>query len=176
MLGVIGIGNVSLDGKFRDKFFISREAYFESNCNSPSDLDTTPDSIDGCMHDYSNLSSEAPGFEYAKIGKFVGNFIDIMRISMGDFGVIGAVQYLEIQETILFWIVWFLAVFVNCIIFLNFIVAEAGNSYNEVQENLTNIIVMQKASQVAEAQEIIPSFLVHQNNFPKFLVVRKVES
>lgn len=40
----------------------------------------------------------------------------------------------------MFWVIWYICVIVNCIIFLNFIVAEAGNTYNEISEDLSSII------------------------------------
>jgi len=55
-----------------------------------------------------------------------------MRISMGDFAIIAAAEFLTPIENYMFWVVWLLAVVVQCIIFLNFIVAEASNSYEEV--------------------------------------------
>jgi len=38
----------------------------------------------------------------------------------------------EDEINIIFWIVWFIIVFVLNIIFLNFIIAEAGASYSKV--------------------------------------------
>ena len=48
---------------------------------------------------------------------------------MGDFAIIAAAEFLTPIENYMFWVVWLLAVVVQCIIFLNFIVAEASNSY-----------------------------------------------
>ena len=66
----------------------------------------------------------------------MGNFISVMRISLGDQSIIKGVEYLTKEENILFWIIWVLAVIVNCIVFLNFIVAEASNTYNNVSAQL----------------------------------------
>ena len=89
------------------------------------------------------LSSSAPGYEYKKVGLLLGNFFAVMRISMGDFAIITASQYLHQVENVVFWVIWALAVIIQCIIFMNFIVAEAGNSYNEVKEQLENVIQQQ---------------------------------
>ena len=48
---------------------------------------------------------------------------------MGDFGAIDAAQYLSKEDIWIFWIIWFINVIVTCVIFLNFIVAEASESY-----------------------------------------------
>jgi len=48
---------------------------------------------------------------------------------MGDFGAIAAADYLTDEENYLFWFIWLLTAVITCIIFLNFIVAEASASY-----------------------------------------------
>ena len=54
---------------------------------------------------------------------------------MGDFDF-DASKYLTPQENALFWIIWLMVVVMTCIIFLNFIIAEASASYEKVKENL----------------------------------------
>jgi hypothetical protein len=107
MYGVLGLGNSKIPGGFRD-------AYFDFTNNE--------------------LSSDAPGIEYDKIGLFFGNFIQTIRLSMGDFAAIDAANTLTKSENYVFWLVWFVTVVVTCIVFLNFIVAEASASYTTVSE------------------------------------------
>ena len=97
-----------------------------------------------------------PGSEYYHIGKFVGYFITTLRVSMGDFDFSGC-QYLDVEENIMFWILWTLIVYVANIIFLNFIIAETSKSYTNIDENLEATISMQKAALCAEAELMIPS-------------------
>lgn len=113
MYGVIGLGNAYGPGGFRDAFF-----------------------------DYSTgaLKEGSPGYEYDKIGLFLGNIFTTVRLSMGDFASIEAADTLEQAENFSFWIIWFITVVVTCIIFLNFIVAEASASYAKVSEELENYI------------------------------------
>ena len=113
MYGVLGLGNAKIPGGFRDAFY---------------DFET------------SELKSDAPGIEYDKIGLFFGNFIQTIRLSMGDFAAIDAANTLSKNENYVFWIVWFVTVVVTCIIFLNFIVAEASASYSTVSEQLQDFI------------------------------------
>jgi len=40
----------------------------------------------------------------------------------------------------IFWLMWMMTVIVTCIIFLNFVVAEACASYSKVVESLESII------------------------------------
>ena len=54
---------------------------------------------------------------------------------MGDYDFDGA-NDLDDVENIVYWICWLLMVTITCIIFLNFIIAEASNSYANVMETL----------------------------------------
>lgn len=110
MYGVIGLGNSKLKGKFRTTF--------DKNAND-KDLDF-------------ELKLSAPGIEYQEIGLFLGNIIQVIRISMGDYAAITSSDYLTEKENYLFWFIWIITTAVTNIVFLNFIVAEASASYNEV--------------------------------------------
>lgn len=59
-----------------------------------------------------------------------------LRISIGDNDLIGSCAVLKPVENMLFWICFLFTVFSACIVFLNFIVAEASNSYAVVTERL----------------------------------------
>jgi septum formation topological specificity factor MinE len=43
----------------------------------------------------------------------------------------------------------------TCIVFLNFIIAEASNSYSNVKERLSAIINKEKASLISEAETMV---------------------
>lgn len=73
------------------------------------------------------------GREYKTIGLFAGNIMQTLRISMGDYDFEGA-DYLTPGENRIYWICWFLIVVVTCIVFLNFIIAEASTSYQNVMD------------------------------------------
>lgn len=71
-----------------------------------------------------------PMEEYEHIGLFVGYILQTLRLSLGDFdGFFAASEHLTFGENMMFWIVWLLVVAMTCIVFLNFIIAEASNSY-----------------------------------------------
>lgn len=53
---------------------------------------------------------------------------------MGDFAAIDAAESLNTDENLLFWFIWLVTVVITCIIFLNFIVAEASAVYTKVSE------------------------------------------
>lgn len=70
---------------------------------------------------------------------------------MGDFDF-GASYYLSTSENILFFIIWVVVVVLTCIIFLNFIIAEASNSYAIVMGDLDKLIYKSKAELIKEAE------------------------
>lgn len=111
--GVIGLSNWKIPGTFRDLFFLV-----------PEDSGETERQLDG----------EAPYIEYYQVGLMIGHFFSVIRISLGDFALVGSSMYLGDAENIIFWSMWFLNLIVCNIVFLNFIVAEASASYSEVAE------------------------------------------
>lgn len=106
MYGVLGLGNLRHLGAFSMKF------------NMQKDPSLPP-----------IYSPDTPGIEYEQIGLFLGNIMATIRISMGDFAAIDAADFLTKEENYLFWFIWLLTAILTCIIFLNFIVAEASASY-----------------------------------------------
>ena len=105
---VLCLGNIYIDGRFR-------------YLNSPR---WTPDE---------DLGSLYPGGEFEKIGLFFGNFMFIFRAAMGDFSVQYASVYLDPIDNYIFWCLFFIILISTNIVFLNFVVAEAGNSYSRVK-------------------------------------------
>ena len=94
---------------------------------------------------------------------------------MGDFAFDGA-NYLDNPGNYMFWILWLIIIIVTNIIFLNFIIAEASNSYNEVNEYVDQVIQKQVADLTAEAEGIIPDFAKSEEKFPQYLIIRKVDT
>lgn len=116
-----------------------------------------------------------PFEEYESIGLLSGNLITTLRIALGDFDFDPS-QYVTVEENHLYWVVWFIVVVMTCIIFLNFIIAEASNSYQTVKDNLTALVMKERASLIAEAEGQIPDNYKDDYLFPKYIVVRKVET
>ena len=74
--------------------------------------------------------------EYKSVGLLFGEFMWTFRMSMGDFSAIGASKTLEPIEGRIFWFLWLATTILTCIIFLNFVVAEACASYAKVKDYL----------------------------------------
>lgn len=102
--------------------------------------------------------------------------IDIIKVSTGDFGVIDKSMYAEdVRTNFLFWISWFVIALIACIIFLNFIIAEASASYEKVSAQIEETILRAQALLIAEAELMRPRFLKNDLKFPKYVISRKVE-
>ena len=98
-----------------------------------------------------------------------------LRIAMGDFDF-DASTYLTQQENTIYWIIWLLVVVLTCIVFLNFIIAEASASYAKVKDNLQAMISKEKSSLIGEAESMIPAKYKTSKMFPKYVIIRKVET
>lgn len=111
IFGVLGVGNMQAPGDYKELRDDPPETYYD-----------------------------IPYEEYDQVGMFVGNFIYVMRASIGDFDF-GASEFLNQGENIVFWLVWTLIVVLLCIIFLNFIISEIGASYDSLKEKLDKLII-----------------------------------
>ena len=74
--------------------------------------------------------------EYTALGLHIGEFMWTLRLSIGDGAAIEASKKLSAADNRVFWIMWLIVTIVTCVIFLNFIVAEASASYTKVTETL----------------------------------------
>lgn len=84
---------------------------------------------------------------------------------MGDYEFDGA-NYLEDDLNRLYWFCWFLIVYITCIIFLNFIIAEASESYARVTDHLSEMIMKERASLIVEAETMLPTRMKTKEMFP----------
>ena len=67
---------------------------------------------------------------------------------------------------------WILSVVVTCIIFLNFVVAEACASYSKVTESLESVIKQSQAALIGESEDMTLRLFKNNEKMPKFLIVR----
>ena len=112
LISVLGIGNPNIEPDFKSEFY---------------------DKTYSSKKDELEARSDIPNKEYDHITLIVGHMIDIIKVSVGDFGIISKSMYtVDTATNVLFWISWFVIALVSCIIFLNFIIAEASASYEKV--------------------------------------------
>jgi hypothetical protein len=97
----------------------------------------------------------------------------ILRISVGDFDF-EATKYLSPTENLIYWVIWVETVAVTCIIFLNFIIAEASNSYSIVKGGLDKIMYQETSDLINEAEMMAPRFMKTPDSYPKYIIVRSI--
>ncbi len=97
---------------------------------------------------------EMPGKEYFHVGLFVGEILWTLRISIGDNDAIEPSALLNQYENYLFWFCYVITFLTSCVVFLNFIVAEASNSYAVVMETLEATVWMERSSLINEAEDM----------------------
>ena len=78
--------------------------------------------------------------DYKYIGLGWGDFMWTLRISIGDNSAIADARYLQPAESKIFWILWSITSIITCVVFLNFVVAEACASYSIVTDTLEETI------------------------------------
>lgn len=105
---------------------------------------------------------------------FVGNLLTTLRMSIGDFGFDSAIV-LDPAENIIYWFTWLLIVLITSIIFINFLISEAGASYEKVSADLDAFIMSEKASLIQESEEMKLEQQKHEGIFPRFIVTREKE-
>ena len=157
LLDVLSIGNIDIPGSFRDKYKSDYDAKILSEKTGDPYLPTYP------------------GAEFSRIGLFWGNVLNVFKAAVGDYSIINSSLELTKIENMLFWLIFFgILVFTN-IIFLNFVIAEAGNSYSIINDQLMQNVLKNKAIMVDEAEEMLPKWKRSEKYYPKYIVSRKID-
>ena len=96
-------------------------------------------------------------------------------MSLGDNDFAATVKMDDQRIATLFWFIWVLIAYLNCIIFMNFIIAEASESYGKVMSNIENNLYLQKVNLINESEEMMLKKNHDCIKYPKFLIVREME-
>ena len=118
-----------------------------------------------------------PTLEYRIINKFLGNIMSSVRISLGDFDFT-QLNILTPHESAVYWCVWTLIFMLGCLIFLNFIIAEVGESYATVDSQISALITKERATMVREVEDFLSEGYKKRNKstkFPEYVAVREAE-
>jgi hypothetical protein len=105
---------------------------------------------------------------------FVGNIMSTFRMSLGDFDFDASKELLP-HINIIFWVIWLLIVVVTNIIFLNFIIAEASESYAKVNDKLDEMILKERTDLISGSEDMSPDFVKNKNLFPKYIIIRSID-
>ena len=104
----------------------------------------------------------------------------IMRMSIGDFNF-DASTYLPPYQNYLYWMVYFLSTFLTCIIFMNFIIAEVGASYNKVKDTLHVKLLQERGLMINESEDIMrqrfadEKIMEWKHLFPRYIIARELD-
>lgn len=74
----------------------------------------------------------------------------------------------------MYWILWTITLIITNIVFLNFIIAEASESYAKVKETLEESKAKEKADMINESEFMLPKSLINKERFPRYLIARSV--
>lgn len=106
------------------------------------------------------MEIDLPAKPYKFVGFQVGYTIEGMKLSLRKNTVIKSfkhdVEEINRAKTIVFWIVWIIVIFVQAIIFLKFIKAEAKANYVKVKKVLREVVVKDKCVMISEAENMMP--------------------
>ena len=113
---------------------------------------------------------------YEDLGFLIGNFIETLRISSGDFYVIDRMDQENSPNVInyLFFACWFILLVFLAIVFLNFIIAEASASYEKINEKLRESILLDRCKLINEAERLQPRSFKSETHYPKYLIKRQI--
>ena len=77
-----------------------------------------------------------PGSEYKYLNGAIRNWIIVLRLSTGDFNILGSLNYLDSPFNELFWAFWTFIILICTIIFINFVITKACATYDMIGERL----------------------------------------
>ena len=112
------------------------------------------------------------GYEYQELFEILKYFVMVLRISVGDYDF-GYLSTLDLEMTLIFWILWIIIVVATSVIMLNFVIAKACDCYQAVADRLDEFILKGRAGLITEADLMTPDRSKNFNNYPKYLVVRQ---
>ena len=78
-------------------------------------------------------------------------------MSIGDYNVLSTFEFFDAKHLAAAWIWWFITMIIACVVFLNFIVAEASNSYNNVSANLEEFKCKCICEMIIDSETLIPN-------------------
>ena len=118
-----------------------------------------------------------PGIEYRVMPRFLVQFIGSIRISLGDFDFEES-YHLSDRENHMFWVIWITIVIMTNIVFLNFIIAEVGASYNKIKDVLTGLEGQERMNLIKESEVMLDVSCLKKNKdmFPKYLICRETDT
>jgi len=108
--------------------------------------------------------------------KFFAYWFSTFNVSLGNFDFDPSTQLNSQAENIMYWVLWCITLIVTNIVFLNFIIAEASESYAKVKETLEESKSSEKADMINESEFMLPNHFINKERFPRYIITRSVLS
>jgi hypothetical protein len=106
------------------------------------------------------MEIDLPRAPYQYVGPKMGYTLEGFKLSLRKNTVIKSFRHdaeeINRPKTIIFWIVWVIIIFVQAIIFLKFLKAEAKAIYKSVKGVLRETVVKDKCNMISEAENMMP--------------------
>lgn len=100
--------------------------------------------------------------------------LNTFNVSVGNFDFGASMMLNGTAENYAYWVLWTLTLTMTNIIFLNFIIAEASNSYAKVMETLEQQKRKERSDMINESEKMAPRFLCNDQRFPRYIVSRTI--
>jgi len=94
--------------------------------------------------------------EYTYMPKFFAYWFSTFNVSLGNFDFDPPTALNGKSENIMYWFLWSITLITTNIVFLNFIIAEASESYAKVKETLHESKAKEKADMINESEFMLP--------------------
>jgi len=168
--GVLGLGNYNVAGPYRDSLFAK---YAENNQGKtlPKDYHFENPAV---FNEFPDTASLMPQYQY--LPKFFAYWLSCFNVSLGNFDFDPPTMLNGGAENIMYWVLWMITLIITNIIFLNFIIAEASESYAVVKETLEESKNKEKANMITESEFMLPKSMVNKEKFPRYIIARTVLS
>lgn len=98
-----------------------------------------------------NLIGHSKQYKYSNVGSIAGTFLINLQLTVGNFDLTALTDNakdLEDWKHFLFWFIWYCYVIFGQVIILNFIIAEVGNSYQVIKEDIDAYVQKERASMI----------------------------
>lgn len=165
-MAVLGLGNPNVDGVYRDSCIET----WETN-NSPLKYPR------GKKFDYPEAYIENGNMlfiQYMYLPRPIMYFLNTVNVSVGNFDFSASQVLNNTAENYAYWILWTITLIMTNIIFLNFIIAEASNSYSKVMETLEQQKRRERSNMINESEYMAPKCLKNDLRFPRYIVSRTI--
>ena len=108
--------------------------------------------------------------------KFFAYWLSTFNVSLGNFDFDPPTMLNGKAENIMYWCLWTITLVMTNIVFLNFIIAEASESYAKVKETLDESKNKGTADMINESESMLPRAFINKERFPRYIISRTVNS